>query len=57
MMAKDLNCLKTTVAADVEQNDAVGTAEGCNRCYEHEYDECDWCDECGPTAKVDNWLL
>ena len=31
-------------------------SEGCNRCYEHEDDECDWCDECGPTAKVDNWL-
>jgi len=56
MVAKDLNCLKATVAVDVEQNDAAGTAEGCNRCYEHEYDECDWCDECGPTAKVDNWL-
>jgi len=33
--------------------DAAGTIEGCNRCYEHEYDECD---ECGPRAKVDNGL-
>ena len=55
-MAKDLDCLKAMVAVDVEQNDAAGTAEGCNRCYEHEYDEWDWCDECEPTAKVDNWL-
>ena len=55
-MAKDLNCLKATMAVDVEPNDAAGTTEGCNRCYKHEYDECDWCDECGLMAKVGNWL-